>query len=65
LHGLVDLARRRLRDLVAGTGRGVVVDDQDLVNEAGGREILDGTPDGIPLVVGGQDERNDLTLPDG
>jgi hypothetical protein len=52
----VDLARLRLRNLLAGAGRGVVVDDQDLVNEAGCREILDGTPDGIPLVEGGQDE---------
>jgi len=65
LHRLVDFARLRLRDLFAGAGRGVVVDDQDLVNEAGGREILNGTPDGLPLVVGGQDERDDLTFPDG
>jgi hypothetical protein len=61
----VDLARLRGRDFLAGARRGVVVDDQDLVNEAGGREILDGSPDGIPLVVGGQDEGDDLTFPDG
>jgi hypothetical protein len=61
----VDLARLCLGDLLAGAGRGVVVDDQDLVNEASGREVLDGTPDGFPLVVGGQDERDDLTFPDG
>jgi hypothetical protein len=61
----VDLARLRGRDLLAGARRGVVVDDQDLVNEAGGGEVLDGTPDGLPLVVGGQDEGDNLTFPDG
>jgi hypothetical protein len=61
----VDLARRRGCNLGAGARRGVVVDDQDLVNEASGGEILDRTPDGIPLVVGGQDEGDDLTFPDG
>jgi hypothetical protein len=61
----MDFARLRGRDFLAGAGRGVVVDDQNFVNEAGGREILDGTADGIPLVVGGQDERDDLTFPDG
>jgi hypothetical protein len=52
----VDLARLGGRDFFAGSGRRVVVDDQDFVNEASRREFLDGMPDGIPLVVGGQDE---------
>jgi hypothetical protein len=65
LYRFVDFARLRRRNLLAGAGSGVVVDDQDLVDEAGGREVLNGTSDGIPLVVGGQDERDDLTFPDG
>jgi len=65
LHRFEDLSSLRTSNFFAGARRGVVIDDQDLVNEAGGREVLDGTPDGLPLVVGGQDERDDLTFPDG
>jgi hypothetical protein len=56
LHRLAHLAGASGRDFLAGAGRGVVVDDDDLVNDAGGVEFLDGATDGIPLVVGRQDE---------
>jgi hypothetical protein len=61
----MDLPRLRSGDLFTGTGSGIVVDDQDLVDEAGRFEVLDATPDRIPLVVGRQDQRNNLSLPDG
>ena len=59
------LACRGPRHLLGGAGGGVVVDDEDLVDQAGVEELADHAGDRVLLVVGGEDDRDELALPHG
>ncbi len=63
LLGLEDLAGRGLRDLLARPRLGVVVDDDDLIDDSGREEALDDRADRIPLRIGHQHHRNALLSP--
>ena len=63
LTQLVDLARRGSHDFLARAGGRVVVDDDDLVDDAGHLVLLDRRANRVELVVGRQNQRDRLPAP--
>src|SRR5215218_3469446 len=63
LTRLVDLARGGLGHFLAGARFRIVVDDEDLVDQAGGEKALDGGADRAPLGIRHQNHRDALPLP--
>ena len=63
LPGLEDLRARVVLYLLGGPLLGVVVDDDDLVDDAGLEEALDHPADRIALRIGHQDDRDCFAVP--